>query len=267
MFKTTLIGITSLFLCSATCFALSEGSPIPPDKGKWALGVEYNRIFEKDLKPKEFGAYRSMRVDGSDQVYVVPSYGVYENERFKVGVLGKAGMADLKIKSEDTGSNIEKIDYDMGFLWGLGGKMSYNFENSLSLSLGVQYSEWFSDFNQVNYHDQNATHITKRASASVSEFQMAILLSSIFKLSGREDLTFTPYIGPSFSKMTVGTGIVSYETPNFARSNIQTGGLEDQHVGIIVGVDVLTVSETLRLNAELRFLTETALSLSLHYKF
>lgn len=262
----TIAGVL-LMLSATASFATSEGAPVPPDHGKYSLGVEYNRIFVKEMKPKNFGAYRSMRIDGSDQVYVVPAYGVYQGDRFKVGVLGKAGIADLKIKGEDPVSSVEKIDYDMGFLWGLGGKASYNFENNITLSLGVQYNEWYSDLDQINYRDQIAMNITKRASATVSEFQAAILLSSMFKQPGRDDISYTPYIGPSFSSMKIDTGTISYTTASTTRTGIQTGADADQHVGLIIGVDVLTVSDTLRINAELRCITETALSLSIHYKF
>ena len=267
MLRTSLIGIVMLLFFTTTSFAASEGVPIPPDQGKYSLGLEYNRIFVKDLKPKDFGSYRSMKINSSDQVYVVPSYGVYQGERFKVGVLGKVGIADLKIKGEDPVSNVEKIDYDMGFLWGLGSKASYNFENNLTLSLGVQYNAWYSDLDQANYRDQLSNNITKRANASVSEFQAAILLSAVFKQPGREDISYTPYIGPSFSEVKLDTGTISYTTASSGRTGIQTGASADQHVGVTVGVDVLTVSDTLRINAELRFITETAFSLSVHYKF
>ena len=150
MLRTALIGMLSLIISTATCFALSENSAVAPEQGKWSLGAEYNRIFVKDMKPKDFGSYRSMRIDGSDQAYVVPSYGVYQSDRFKVGVLGKVGIADLKIKSEDPTSNTEKVDYDMGFLWGLGAKGTYDFENNLTLSLGLQYNAWYSDLDQIN---------------------------------------------------------------------------------------------------------------------
>src|SRR3989338_311775 len=116
MLRASLIGIAALLLFTTTSFATSEGLPIPPDQGKYSLGLEYNRVFVKDLKPKDFGSYRSMKINGSDQVYVVPSYGVYQGELFKVGVLGKVGIADLKIKGEDPVSSVEKIDYDMGLL-------------------------------------------------------------------------------------------------------------------------------------------------------
>lgn len=267
MLRTSLVGIVALFFFTTTSFATSEGAPIPPDQGKYSLGLEYNRIFVKDLKPKDFGSYRSMKIDGSNQVYVVPSYGVYQSERFKVGVLGKVGIADLKIKSEDPVSVIEKIDYDMGFLWGLGSKASYRFENNLTMSLGVQFNAWYSDLDQVNYNGRLADSITKRASATVSEFQAAILFSTIFRQPGNENVSYTPYIGPSFSEMKIDTGTISYATASSGRTGIQTGASADQHVGVIVGVDVLTVSDTLRINAELRLIIETAFSLSVHYKF
>ncbi len=267
MLRTAIIGAAVLFLSAATSFALSEGSTVSPDQGKFSVGLEYNRIFEKDLSPKDSGSYRAMRVDSSDQVYVVPSYGVYQTERFKVGVLGKAGIANLQIKAEDPVSNIEKIDYGMGFLWGLGGKAAYSFENSLSLTFSAQYNEWYSDMDQVNYHDQLASTITKRANATVSDFQAAILLSTMFKQPGHDDISYTPYMGPSFSAFSLDTGTVSYSTSTFSRTNVQTGAHGDKHVGLVVGLDVLTVSDTLRINAELRFIVETALSLSIHYKF
>ena len=268
MLKTAVISALTLFLSAATSFALSEGSAVSPDQGKFSVGLEYNRIFDKDLSPKDNGAYRAMHVESSDQVYVVPAYGVYQTERFKVGVLGKAGIANLKIEGEDAVSNIEKIDYDMGFLWGLGGKAAYTFENNLILTVGAQYNEWYSDLDQANYRGQLATTFIKRASATVSDFQAAILFSTIFKQPGREDVSYIPYIGPSVSAFNLNTGTVTYlTTGGLSRNNIQTGAHGDQHVGLILGLDVLTVSDTLRLNAELRFIVETALSLSIHYKF
>lgn len=257
-----------LLFQSATVFAAPAGSGKTLAQRDYAIGFEYNTIFEKEMKPVNPAEYTDSLIKGSDQFSGTLTYGFFNNGRFSMDVSGKVGVADLSIQSTDTTFfRTEKIEYEQGFLWGAGGRVAYQFKNQLSVSLNGQYNQWHADFNEIKYNGETGYNVLGSNKARVTEFQAAVLLTWEVK-NKQTGLTFVPYAGPSLNITDVHTGDLSYETNTITSSTLDAGMKRaSDPYGLIIGLEIYGFNEHLKLSIEGRFLYEEALTLSLHYNF
>ncbi|MBI1979755.1 MAG: hypothetical protein HY593_00250 [Candidatus Omnitrophica bacterium] len=265
----SLIAVTLLSNSYLHAASVGSGRTIP--QGQLAVGAEYNHIFDKDMDPKTKGldGYDSMEIDESNQVYGVISYGLFQNDRLAADLSVKLGAGDLVTQGVDgTFFNKERIEYDMGFLWGIGGKVGIQFDKGWSLSLHAGYDAWESDLDSITYSGEKAFNVEGAKTAKVSEFQAAILFNFHLDMKESNGMVFVPYVGPVFDWMRVKTGRISYETASFTSTNTATGAKDAKdNVGVVVGADVFCFNDALKLNVEGRFISEEALSVSLRYRF
>lgn len=257
------------FFISMPAFAASTGVQ-DLERGQFALGVDYGHIFDKDMNPRSHADYKSEKIKGSDQIAGVLTYGVLKNDKWAANVSGKLGGGDLTTEEVDSGfGDIERIEYDMGFLWGFGGNVKYKwnpYDYPVDLTFSAQYTQWNSTLHSIDFNGEKGFNITGTKNARVSEFQTAILMSTKIE-SPRTGLKFVPYAGPSFNWTDLKTGRISYETNDVISTNTNTSSRADRHFGLVVGLDILSFNDSLKLTLEGRFITEEALTLSLHYAF
>lgn len=256
-----------LLLNSPIVYAMSSGSGKTLPLNDYAIGFEYNTIFNRDTEI-ETARRSDASIDGSDQFYGTLTYGLMDNGQYSASLLAKLGAADLTLKSTNaTTSKSEILDYGQGFIWGLGGLVTYRSDREFNISLNGQYNKWSASLDGVVYDGQNATNIAGSPTVTVSEFQTALLFSKEIKTK-RQGLTFVPYAGPSLSVIEIHAGDVSYRAGSFVSGTTDMSMKHDSNpFGIILGLEVYGFNDNLKLAIEARFLSEEALTLSIHYKF
>ncbi|MBI5893389.1 MAG: hypothetical protein HZB79_07035 [Deltaproteobacteria bacterium] len=257
--------------------------------GKFSLGVEYDGVFNRDLK---FKSGNSSKTAGGVTVSVpYPSTGdsikdmkLESNRIFIKGTLGlhpnidlflKLGMADAKWKYKyvSPGETDEKneFDGDYDFVYG-GGIKAKIFESSGGLRVMVdgQYLRYEvdgdfkvdgKDLAQIII-DDGATTASYNSKTKIQEWQVALYVNQTFG-------QFSPYAGVKYSDVTAKS-----ET-NFSRIDggvALSGKLDekaeaDNNFGIIVGADIYLIPNRLSVNIEGRFIDETAGTIGVNYRF
>lgn len=268
MNKKLVLFFFALLMQPSVVMAAASGSGKTLGQNEFAVGIDYNTIFNMEMKPNDGANNRTSDIEGSDQIYGTVTYGVFNNDRFSADVTGKLGAADLTLESLDTTFfNTEEIRYEKGLLWGAGGRVAYRLEKEVAISLHGQYNQWESDLDSITYRGQRAYNISGGTKARVSEFQAAVLLTYESK-NTQTGLTFVPYAGPYINLTKVKTGEITYETANI-RSGPLNSGVEhaDDPYGFILGLEIYGLNDKLKLSIEGRFRYEQALTLSFHYNF
>ena len=269
--------------------------------GKFSLGVEYDSVFNRDLKFKS--GTMSFTAGSVTESEPYPSTGdsikdmkLKVNRLFLKGTLGlhpnidlflKLGMADAKWKNKyvSPGSPDEKNEFDGGndFAYG-GGIKAKIFESSgglrvmadgqyLRYEVDGDYKVDGKDLAQVlreslreSLIDEGVTVTTVTASynskTKIQEWQVALYVNQTFG-------SFSPYVGVKYSDI-----MVKNET-NFsglADGVTFSGKLDgkakaDKNFGVVAGADVYLIPKRLSVSIEGRFIDETAGTIGVTYRF
>lgn len=264
--KRTFIG-SLIFLISSLGFSFSAsaapvGSTQTITQGHFDTGVTYNHVFQEDLHSKDGDSDVKEKVSGSDQVYATIGYGMFQNERYGIDFTGKLGAGNIKVKSSIDGDT-EEDNFSMGFLWGVASKMVYHFDQPVSMAFHAQYNEWYPDLDNIRSNGDVVSGVDSTKNLRVQDFQAAILFNAYFDTKKQNGLSYNVYAGPSFKWLNLSGAKVTYQgvESDFVSSRTK-------HIcGAVVGMDIMALSDALTLNIEGRFISEYALTLSIHYQF
>lgn len=257
--------------------------------GKFSLGVEYDSVFNRDLKFKS-GTY-SETIGGVTTSEPYPSTGdsikdmkLKANRTFLKGTLGlhpnidlflKLGMADAKWKDKyvSPGSPDEKNEFDGGndFAYG-GGIKAKLFESSGGLRVMVdgQYLRYEVDGDlkadgkdlKQWLIDDGLTSVTVNSKTKIQEWQVALYVNQTFG-------SFSPYAGVKYSDIIVKneTKFSGLDGGVTISGKIDGKAKADKNFGVVVGADVYLITKRLSVSIEGRFIDETAGTIGVTYRF
>jgi len=262
------------------------------EAGKFSLGVEYDRVFNRDLEFTS-GSITVNTVDlaGDPLTFTepIPFLGdsikdveAESNRIFLKGTLGfhkdidldlfvKLGTADAswEAKYVSPGFLDEKLEFegDYGFAWGVGAKMMF-FQSPGGVRLlgDTQYIEYEveGDYKVAGIDLAEALAPARYDSKTkVKEWQAALYVNKTFG-------SFSPYIGLKYSDIRVEneTDVNGYDdegSPYSAKTKFKAKA--DDNVGAFVGTDIYVIPNRLSVNIEGRFLDETASTVGVNWKF
>lgn len=246
----------------ATLFAASIGGALTQGKGKLAIGVEQEFIFDRDMKfDKTTFALTSesegMKIDHIYRTLAKVSYGLLDN----LDIYVKLGAADFEAKRSWYNAGIEDAREDYkgksAFAYGFGLKGTYALKDDWLIGADIQYLRHVNDFSEpfVIIGDR----YTGSGKATFQEWQVALYLA---KSIGN----FVPYIGGKYSDLRIVTknSVPWAEVPN--PWSAKTRDKADDIFGVFVGTDY-KITNNWKVNIEGRFIDETAMSVGVTYKF
>lgn len=296
MRRITLILMSVLFVTlglSSVVLAASVGNTADTQggSGKFSLGLEYDGIFNRDMKVKS-GSYKQTEAGmasketypfsgdsindvkmRSNRFFLKGSAGVHPNLDFYV----KLGVSDLtwkqKYLSPGVSAERDKIDGDHGFAWGIGAKAKiYETSGGLRFMADAQYMRYKVDGDyRVNGtdlkevimdSDPSITDPVYNTKTTLQEWQIALYVNKTFG-------QFSPYAGMKYSDAILNNELnISFtDSIGFLSKKFETKYRADKNIGIFIGADIHIISKKLSMNIEGRFIDETAVTVGMNYRF
>lgn len=259
--------------------------------GQFSIGVEYDGLFNRDMKLKS-GSYagsaggvtthesypftgdsiRDVKMK-SNRIFLKGSVGVHSNIDFFV----KLGMADAKWEQKYLSPGLpddkDKFNGDYGFAWGFGAKAKI-FETSgglrfmtdaqyLSYKVDGDYKVNGTDLKQVIMaEDPSITTASYKSKTKIQEWQVALYVNQTFR-------QFSPYAGLKYSDATLKNEIRTSFTDSIGpfSAKFETKARADKNFGVFIGTDIYVISSKMSVNIEGRFIDETAVTIGMNYRF
>ncbi len=262
--KTCIIHLMAGLGCvlAGVAAAAPVGGPATQGQGKVAAGLEYTRVFRRDLdfrcaiRPPghEQDQPENFRISGGNLVAGRVAYGVFD----WLDLYARLGAAGYDMKGDvmvgDTRAVTEDLSARAALLWGAGLRLAREFQGGWILGLDAAYqaSDHRLDFRAVTAAGQvvEATYGT----CWMQEWHAAPFVA-------RKIANWTPYLGARYSDFRL-----NQEDPDDFRRWDDLRFSAEHNLGLFAGAD-WNLGEHLRLNAEGRFLDETALSVSAACRF
>ncbi len=280
MRRVILLGLVVVLCLPLSVQAASIGGAETQGQGKFAIGLDQEFIFKRDLKKKTqsfSGTAAGVTLTGSYDVkpeiknmyrtMVKASYGLLEG----LDVYVKLGTADGEgrdsysgtanwtvggVRGQGTLSGNDKLKTGNAFAYGAGLKGAYALPGDWLIGADAQYlrhKHGYKATTSGTYVDpligRAAFEGSSKGKITFQEWQVAPYVAK--KLGN-----FTPYLGVKYSDLMV--------------ENKSEAGKEnykaDDNVGVFVGTDC-KIGEHWKLNLEGRFIDETAMSLGAAYRF
>ena len=253
--------------------------------GGASVGVEYDRVFSRDLEFRSGG--RTQNSNGVISSASFPAAGEsikdmkMESNRVLVkGTLGfhqdidldlflKAGIADVKWKAKHAfaAASEQDLEFDgeADLAWGGGAKFGfYQFANGLKIMGDVQYLTYKVSGNYTINDIDRATFETPASydtKTKVEEWQAALYVQQFFGPIG-------PYLGAKYSDLTLENEVnVSRRTAVPYSYEERTKADAKKNVGVFLGADFNVLPNHLSVNVEVRLVDETSGSVGVNYKF
>jgi len=248
-------------------YAASLGEHIEPlGHLKYAVSAEYNHIIDRDFEgdidnDATTAEFTGAEIDASHQAYAKLAIGLTDS----FNLYTKLGAADMELTLKEQDDSYD-IETDFGFLWGFGVNGAMEIHEGAKVGLDVQGLVVNNDLDTLKLNSEAGTNLG--GEIENFEFQVALYLYKEYQtdmLTGKE-LTLTPYLA----------GVYDYYrsvTNGNANFNVASGQMlmsydfdGDDTLGVVVGCNG-EINEQLDLNVEGRFVSETAISTSLVYRF
>jgi len=251
MRRIILLGILS-FCLPMLAYAASIGGIETQGKGKFAVQVEYENIFDRDLKLAKTNYHpQPANIDKVEikKLYrsmVKANYGLLD----PADVYLKLGVSSFKQRVKDSYGNghINIYDSQSGLAYAIGVKYIFPWTTyGWLLGVDTQY------LRQSNDWKTKADFQGEGDKAYLYEWQIACLL-------GRKLGNFTPYLGVKYSDLRVKTRWAGVDEGKWEKYKAK------DHWGVILGTDY-KLSKSWALNFETRFIDETAISFGGTYRF
>lgn len=265
MRKLIVLSLAVLFCLPLAVYASSIGGAETQGQGKFAIGLDQEFVFDRDLKLLDFGTTDERdktEIDSAYRTMVKASYGVLDN----LDIYVKLGTADFKRKSThrtrysatDWDDDTAKLKGENALAYGIGMKGKYDFENNWIIGCDIQYLGHKNNLKGtdtwITRDDPNRTGVdTLEGKATFQEWHIAPYIA---KKIGN----FVPYLGVRYSDLRQNYKEVEEDGDSKIKFKA------DDNVGVFVGTDY-KIGKNVSLNLEGRFIDETAISLGTTYKF
>lgn len=259
-------------LClSLPVYAVNIGGAETQGKEKFAVGLETEYVFERNLKSFSVSetidsTYLSMKGKPELEMYremLKISYGLFDN----FDIYTKVGISDFKIKGGIDGTWIDKSTGEEGLL---GGGLTVNSKTALAYGGGIKGNLELGKNWLIGADAQYLRHKKKVLGQAVVYDISDPTESETFDLNGKITTqewhvapyvarrlgNFTPYLGVKYSDLRMKL--------KYAEKGSDKFNAKDR-VGVFLGTDAKI--GRFRLNLEGRFVDEKAVSAGVSYRF
>lgn len=225
---------------------------------KYAVTVEDNYVYEKVMKKAESLKLEMKKMNqlyGKVSLGLTPNFNVYT----KLGASNNGTIEHDSISA----NQLLKIKTKTGFLWAFGVTGIKEISDGWKIGGDVQYDSWQTDVEKVTVGGNAATNVSGKIQNR--ELQITPFITKQFTMQSM-NWSFSPYLGMPidfFWSQTDKHIAFRYNSTNQTDSWAKKG---KDYIGIVAGSD-LTVSESLALNVEGRFIDETAVTAGATYRF
>lgn len=292
MKKLFVLSLALLLCLPLVVYAASIGGAETQGQGKFAIGLDQEFVFDKDLKTKtenyqwqvkedtvlDVNTKLKSEIDKMYRTMAKVSYGVLDNLDVYVR-LGTASFeskhsysATASLPAEDWNGVLEegsaKIKGDNAFAYGFGMKGTYPLKNDWFIGCDVQYLRHKNDVKETDSwteYEYGSKGVLTGTSAHSAEakgdvtFQEWQVAPYIAKKIGN----FVPYLGGKYSGVSV-SAKVKWEGDDEDAEKMKFRA--DDHFGVFLGTDY-KLGDSWKLNIEGRFVDETAMNLGATYRF
>lgn len=237
-------------------YAASIGGAETQGKGKVAVGLDNDFVFNRDLKykgPLVAGEeYKNVELDSLYRLMAKASYGVLDN----LDVYVMLGIADGKGDDENyidgAKQGVDKLELDSALAYGFGMKGTSKLANEWLVGCDLQFVR--------HKHESKTRWIPVAGSESTTTYKSAPIYEwHIAPYVAREMGDFMPYLGVKYSDF-----VAKFESGGSGWSNFKEEA--DDNFGVFLGTDC-KMGENWKVNLEGRFIDETAMSVGCTYKF
>ncbi len=257
MKKLIVLSLITLLCLPLAVYAASIGGAETQGKGKFAIGLDQEFVFSRDMKLDKISGDTAaalaakgittgrIKLDKSLRTMYKVSYGLLDNLDFYV----RLGFADSKTEVNYTqaGNNYKGIyDSDIGFAYGCGLKGTYSLDNWL-VGVDLQYLRSRQDWTPADDFEGEGDKIT------IQEWQVSPYVG--YKIGN-----FVPYLGVKYSDLRMKAEWGGDDSGEWEKAKA------DDNFGTFLGLDYKP-SDNWTLNIEGRFIDETAMSVGATYKF
>ncbi len=282
MRRVILLGLLLFFCLPVAVYAASIGGAETQGQGKFAIGLDQEFIFKRDIKKKTqsfSGAAAGVALTGSLDVkpeiknmyrtMVKASYGLLEglDVYVKLGaaeeVKGKYSYGDINWTAAGVQGTIPfsatgKFKTDNAFAYGGGLKAAYALPDDWLIGADAQYLRHKHDYKATfsgTYIDPvtGGTVLLEGSPEGKITFQEWHFAPYVAKKLGN----FIPYLGVKYSDLRIKEKGSQDEAQKYKA---------DDNVGVFLGTDC-KIGENWKLNLEGRFVDETAMSAACSYGF
>jgi hypothetical protein len=227
---------------------------------KISVGVESDYVFSRpiDAKVDIIGG----KIKDSNRNSMIAGLGV--SDHFNVYARLGGGNLNEQVKWSGNSEANQTIDYQYGFIWGVGANMLYDLAHNFGIGLDAQFDMASNKARSISGKNDPLFEDGGKGTIKTYETQIATYLTYDIKMN--KNVKIMPYLGGYYSFYSIYKGVAF---------NDSTGGwytTEDEKIktknnwGALVGTE-MQFSKRLSLKVEGRFFAETALSTSLNYKF
>jgi len=266
--KLIIISLVTFLCLPLAVYASSIGGAETQGKGKVAVGLDQEIVFNRDLKfqkedpARDYSVEEKTKIDTMSRTMVKASYGLLEN----LDIYVKLGGVNFKAKDDYT-NTYSPTDWDNGtiktkgkyaFAYGFGAKGTYNLKDGWLVGCDIQYLR----------HKNNLKATDSGVSRGINPYEFSDYRGNIISQEwqvapyvAKKLGNFTPYLGVKYSDLREKIK-VSSDDGDETKINYKAA----DNVGVFVGTDY-KIADNWKLNLEGRFVDETAMSLGATYKF
>ncbi len=263
MKRIVILALVGVFIMGMAKVGLAAGiGPVEPlGAMKVEVSGEYNSILDKDIKKNgtitNGNASTGGEVRESTQGYAKVSMGMND----WANIYAKLGTANFEEKLKWNNGKSQTIEYEYGLLWGIGANGLYDLGNNLGIGGDIQVDMWYNDLKSLKGDDSPA--LINSGSIKSLEFQTAVYLTYAIEVA--TDLKVVPYVGGCYSYFKAAIdSTISYSDTSDTYTRGDAEG--DDAFGLLAGTKI-AVGKNLSVNVEGRFISETAVTAGLSYKF
>jgi len=260
MKKLSVIIWTALLVlgCFISSYAAAIGPVRPLGDKKFSIGYENDYVFSRTIKAKV--DINGGKIKDAQRNFLLLGLGLSEH----FNLYARLGGGNFREQLKWSGGSEQTIKYGYGFIWGVGGNVSYKFKNNFGIGFDAQFNLASNKNKSINGSANPFFIPGGKVMVKTYEIQLTPYVSYDAEIN--QNCKIMPYLGGCYSYYNVYKGI------SFADG---TGGgyfTEDEkirgenHLGLLGGVEVLLYKQW-SLKLEGRFITETALSSAVSYKF
>jgi hypothetical protein len=252
MKKLIVLSLAALFCLPLSSYATSIGGAETQGKGKLAVGLDQEFIFDRDMKSAGLpyvAEVKDAKIDKLNRTMLKTSYGVFDNldVYIRLGVATN-GKGEDKEYVSGVYDGMDSYKYKNAFAYGFGLKGTHPLKDGWLIGMDLQYLRHKNSSTET-WTDAAGNADTTSGRATIQEWQVAPYAAK--KLGN-----FIPYLGCKYSDLRV-----NYKEPDFWEKY-----KADDNVGVFVGTDY-KIGNHWKVNLEGRFVDETAMSFGATYKF
>jgi hypothetical protein len=257
------IVLTGAILLVLACFNFSYAASLGPIRPlghmKASIGLEEDFVFSRPLKAKV--DITGAKIKNSNSNSLLLALGITDY----VNVYTRLGGTNLSENLKWSGGAQETIDYQYGFLWGVGANASYTFKNNFGVGLDVQFDMTSSKPKKIS--GTNSPAFAEGGKPTVKTYETQIAPYLTYDIKVKDNLSFMPYLGGYYSFYNIYKGVAFVDSTGPGQYTTEDEKIRNKNkLGVLAGCEILFAKQ-LSLKIEGRFLAETAISTSLNYRF